>query len=225
MWNNSELSCLVGTLVWFFFRVLDMTRCHKFPCADESLVLRSWFWLQWNTTLTNFQRSKAGIPSIRRPACREIISASVEQWETYVCFLQNQLNGTNVRLPKCTRVRPLLSLQGLPQNQNLEIIPICILVLCFPHNNIVWIHWCDECKISDALNACRVLSSILWWHGQVCLLTTKYQVYQFEQSTGIWEQFERILLTLLQQIKFLLLWIDGRQYTELRLSVIVEFVY
>ena len=39
MWNNSELLCLVGTLAWLFFRVLDMTRCHKFPCADESLVL------------------------------------------------------------------------------------------------------------------------------------------------------------------------------------------
>ena len=26
MWNNSELSCLVGALVWFFFRVLDTTQ-------------------------------------------------------------------------------------------------------------------------------------------------------------------------------------------------------
>ena len=30
----------------------------------------------------------------------------------------------------------ILSLQGLLQNQNLETIPICIVVLCFPHDNI-----------------------------------------------------------------------------------------
>ena len=100
MWNNSELPCLVKTLVWFYFRVLGMTRCHRYSCADDSLVLPPWFWLQWNTFATNFQRSnnetplqtnfqrsKAGIPSIRGPAAREIISASVETWETEVCFL------------------------------------------------------------------------------------------------------------------------------------------
>ena len=57
MWSNSELSFLV----WFFFRVLVMTRCHTFRYADESLVPLGWFWLHWNTSITKFQRSKAGI--------------------------------------------------------------------------------------------------------------------------------------------------------------------
>ena len=88
-WNKSELSC-----------VLDVVRCTRFPGADESLVLLDWFCLQWNTSTTEFQRSKAGIPSIRRPASIEIITASVELWETHVCFLHIQLIGTNVWHPK-----------------------------------------------------------------------------------------------------------------------------
>ena len=108
------------------------------------------------------------------------------------------------------------------QNQNLEIIPIYIVVLRFPHDNIVWIHLCDECERSNVQNVCHTLSSTSWWHEQVCSLTIKYQVYQFELTTGISEQFERILLIILQQRLFLLLWIDGRRYMELRLCVVVE---
>ena len=36
----------------------------------------------------------------------------------------------------------ILSLQGLPQNQNLETVPIGIVVLCFPHCKILWV-MCD----------------------------------------------------------------------------------
>ena len=35
-------------------------------------------------------------PSMRKPASREMISASVELCETEVCFLHIQLTGTNV---------------------------------------------------------------------------------------------------------------------------------
>ena len=42
------------------------------------------------------QRSRAGIPSMRKPASRETISASVELCEDDVCFLHIQLTGTNV---------------------------------------------------------------------------------------------------------------------------------
>ena len=54
---------------------------------------------KWNTSITKPQRSRAGMPSIRKPATREIISASVELCETEVCFLHLQLTGTNVWLP------------------------------------------------------------------------------------------------------------------------------
>ena len=50
----------------------------------------------------------------------------------------------------------------------------------------------------------------------------KNQVYQSESSTDISEQFVSIVLTILQQILFLLLCIDGRQYMELRLCVTAE---
>ena len=41
---------------------------------------------------------------MRKPASREITSASVELCETEVCFLHIQLTGTNVRLPKMHRI-------------------------------------------------------------------------------------------------------------------------
>ena len=50
--------------------------------------------------------SRAGKPSHLNPVSREIISDSVELWETDVCFLHTQLIGTNVWLPKIHNVPP-----------------------------------------------------------------------------------------------------------------------
>ena len=52
------------------------------------------------------KRPRAGIPSMRNPASRENISASVELCETEVCFLHIQLVGTNVWLPKMHKSPP-----------------------------------------------------------------------------------------------------------------------
>ena len=52
-----------------------------------------------NTSMTTFQRFKARRPSIRSPASNEIISDSVELWDTDVCFLHIQLTKTSARLP------------------------------------------------------------------------------------------------------------------------------
>ena len=51
-------------------------------------------------------RPKAGNPSNLSPVSREMISDSVELWETAVCFLHIQLIGTNVWLPKTHNVPP-----------------------------------------------------------------------------------------------------------------------
>ena len=71
--------------------------CHAtgFPVLYPWISLLGW---GKNGTLliTKTQRSRAGIPSIRKPASREIISASVELCETDVCFLHVQLVGTYV---------------------------------------------------------------------------------------------------------------------------------
>ena len=58
----------VGALVWFLVRLLDVVRCNKSPCAYESLVLLDGFGEWWNTSITKFQRSRAGITSMREPA-------------------------------------------------------------------------------------------------------------------------------------------------------------
>ena len=66
---------------------------------------------------------------------------------------------------------------------------ICIVVLCFQHNNIAWIHLCDECTISNAPSVCHKIWSVLLKHAQACSQTTKYQVFQYEPNTDISEQF------------------------------------
>ena len=43
---------------------------------------------------------------MRNPASNEMISDSVELWDTDVCFLRVQLMGTNVRLPKIHKTLP-----------------------------------------------------------------------------------------------------------------------
>ena len=93
----------------------------------------------------------------------------------------------------------ILSLQGLMQNQNLETIQVCIVVLCYPHNNIACIHLCDECTRSNASIVCLKLWSTLWPHEQVCSQTTKYLVYQYVPKIQtfqniLWANFETILL-------------------------------
>ena len=63
---------------------------------------------------------------------------------------------------KCTELLLILilSLRDLLQNQSLEIIQVCIVVLCFPHNSIVGTHLCDECTRSNAPSVSHKLSSI-----------------------------------------------------------------
>ena len=65
------------------------------------------------------------------------------------------------------------NLQGLLQNQSLETILICNVVLCFPHNNIACIHICDGCKRSNVPNVCHMLLSTSLPHEQVHSQTIK----------------------------------------------------
>ena len=80
----------------------------------------------------------------------------------YVSCTSNLLART-CDLRKCTEflLMLILSLQGLLQHQNLEMFTICIVVLCFAHDNVVRIHMSDECMGSNVLSVCRMLSSIL----------------------------------------------------------------
>ena len=94
-WSTSRFPFCLGLDV----RSLSGSR-RQFPavgvvCGD--LVLFD----ERNTSITTSHKSKAGNPSIRSPASNEIISDSLELWDTDVCFLHIQLvKDTNVRLPK-----------------------------------------------------------------------------------------------------------------------------
>ena len=70
---------------------------HKLPCA--SLLCLAVLFLEHNTSMTISPRSRAGSPSMRNPASKEMISDSVELWDADGFFLHIQLMETNVRLP------------------------------------------------------------------------------------------------------------------------------
>ena len=70
------------------------------------------FGTEWNTSITKSQRVRAGIPSMRKPASRDMISAPVELCETEACFLHIQLLGTNVWLPRMRRIPPDVDLES-----------------------------------------------------------------------------------------------------------------
>ena len=94
------------------------------------------------------------------------------------------------------------NLQDLARSQSLETVPVCIVWQDYPHDNIVCIHSCDEYMKSIDSGVCHKLESTLLWNVQAYLLTIEYQVVQFVPSISICEQFESILVTILQQISF-----------------------
>ena len=123
--------------------------------------------------------------------------------------------------PKRTMFHPkwILNPQDLLRNRSLGKVPACIVWKCYPHNNTV----CIECMKSIDSGVCHRLWSVLWLIVQVCSLTIEYQVFQYVPRTSISEQIESILLlTILQQISFLLLWNDGHRCMELILCRVVE---
>ena len=77
---------------------------------------------------------------MRKPASREIMSASAELCETEVCFMHIQLIGTNVWLPKIHKSPPDVDFESsgsLATSENPETVPTCIVVQYSPHDNIV----------------------------------------------------------------------------------------
>ena len=108
--------------VWldFVFYMWSVVFRDRFPCDSWSLDLLIWFGEEWNTSITKSQRSSAEIPSMRKPAATEIISASVELWKTDVCVLHIQLIGTNVWLPKIHKTPPEVDFESSRSPAKLE---------------------------------------------------------------------------------------------------------
>ena len=149
----TSVGCTVSTLM-----LLSET---GFFCSGLSFCFR--FEPECNTSDIEFKRSKAGIPSSRNPALRQKFQHRL------TCVTHMSASCTYNLLEKMCdfRIRTMfhlnwiLSLRDLLQSQNLELIPIDIVVQCFPLDNIVCNHLCNECKRSNALNVCHIICSIL----------------------------------------------------------------
>ena len=142
-----------------------------------------------NTSITNSQRPRAGITSMHTPASRETIAASIELCETEVCFFAHPTYCCKTcDLRRCTEflLMLILNLQGFLQNQSLETMLFCIVVLCFPHNNMVGTHLCDECTRSKRTN-CLSQAYVHFVTARASLFTRplKYQVSQCQPYTDI----------------------------------------
>ena len=113
-------------------------------------------------------------------------------------------------------LRLILRPQDRQQSLSLETNPVCDVVQCFPHDNIVRNRLCDECKKSALLIVCHMLESILWLISQACWPTTECQVVQFLPRTSISRQPVSKLLTILQLIQVLpcLNWWSSKQGLE-----------
>ena len=112
MWSMSVVTTLV-CLHWMELCKFGLTARNGFLWSS-SLGCSILFGTEWNILITKSQRVRAEIPTMRKPASREMISASVELCETEVCFLHIQLIGTNVWFPKIHKTpSDVLSLRDL----------------------------------------------------------------------------------------------------------------
>ena len=139
------------------------------------------FGTERNTPITKSQRMRAGIPSMRKPAWREIISTSVELCETEVCFLHIQLTGRNEWLPNMLRIPADVQFKSLkfpakPNSWNKPNLHRCAVSPTLQS----WLCFYDECQITPAKRL-----SVLFKHAEACSQTRKYQVSQYESNTKI----------------------------------------
>ena len=93
--GTESMSCITSILLWDLF--FPLTGC---PVRSETWEIFP------KTETIRSHNSRAGKPSSLNPVSKEIISDSVELWETDVCFLHIHLIGTNVWLPKMHNVPP-----------------------------------------------------------------------------------------------------------------------
>ena len=124
---------------------------------------------------------------------------------------------------KCTEFQLMLTwnLQGFLQNQSLETILICIVVLCFPQNNIaqnlhVW--WMYEIKRAKRLS--HAFDHFISAQANLFTDHKKTGLHQYEPNIDILEQFVSKQWISLQLIHFLLLQIDDNPCMGSRLWII-----
>ena len=199
-WSRSD-NC---STFWLPFPNLKLDMRKQFP-ADSLIPLlfpeASWvddFLLfdECNTSITTSHKSRAGIPSIRKPASKEIISDSMELWNTDVCFLHIQLMGTNVDLQRYIGFHQMLifeSSRSPATSESWNKTQPTMLSCDYTHENIACSHLRYECKKSNEPSVCHKLLSMLWLLEQVCFPAKECQVYQFVPHTNVSRQFVQSL--------------------------------
>ena len=137
--------------------------------------------------------SRAGKPSKPSPVSREIISDSVELWETAVCFLHIQLIGTNVWLPKTHNVPPEVDFESSrsPANQSWNS-PNLHCVAVFPtwqyclYSQVWWIYEINRFRrLSQALVHFVMDRASLFTDQRISRLPIRARYKHFRT---IWEQ-------------------------------------
>ena len=163
-----------------------------------------WFGLQWNTSVTFFKRSKTGIPFIRSPVPREFISAPLHNGKLKPVVLHIQLHGTKVWLPK---------IHNSPTDVDFEPSEITnkIIILKWSKSTLLAVFPTRQhhLYVRDQTNETLVACSHPFCDGAgkfIHSLITK----NIRSTTNLiqmqhFRKISRILLTILQQIVFLLL--------------------
>ena len=128
-----------------------------------------------------------------------MISDSGKLWDADLCFLHNQLMGTNVRFQKYTRSLSEVDFESSRSSAKSESWKKTIdgAEPCYPHDNIVSSHLCDECMILISLSVCHMLLSI-WW---LIELTSECQNSELVPDTNISKQIVSKLWKILQLIQ------------------------
>ena len=153
------------------------------------------------------QHPKKWFPILWNCARQQFVSCTSNSLGQMFCF------------QKYIRFHPklILSPQSRQQNVGFGINPIDNAEPCFPHDNVVGSHLCDECMKSNEQAFCHKSESILWLISQAYSLTRKCWVYQFVPSTCISRHFLSTLLTILQLIQVPLAWNGDHPSKALRL--------
>ena len=167
-WNVINVGQIkIGALCWNLFLHVWLNICRQ---VSPWLSYIFDFVRFVGASISKSQRLRAGIPSMRKTCIeRNNFSFCTTVKQKSVSCTTNLLART-FGFRKCTEFLLMLtlSLQNLLQNQSPETILICIVVQCFPHDNIVDSHSLDECRKSHEPSVCYNLLSILWSHAQVC---------------------------------------------------------
>ena len=175
--NIGQIEMGVHGLVGICFRMFGWLFADKFHRDSlTSWVLLVWFGTEWHTSITKSHRSWARIPSMRKPASREMISASVELCENWSLFLAHPTYWHKCSASENAQNSSWCWLGIFKVSCKIRVLikSWSALLCCVSHKTILpKTYMCDECTRSNALNVCHMLLTISFAHKQICSHTIK----------------------------------------------------